>query len=148
MLETTWKRVSRFRKPIKEMEDLFPAFRRDDALKWSKWMHYPGALTILVPRAIILLVGVLLIGFFDSLLVCCYNTRKPKSCFRRSLIVCVNYLLWRLISVFSLGCWCTYKYVEADYSEYLGTSEHQPVGASIGRHQKHKYYRVQEYSTK
>jgi hypothetical protein len=133
MLEYSWKRIERFRKPIKEVEQLFPAFRRDDAKQWRKWMHYPGAMTMLVPRALVLVVVCLSMGMIMTLLVCCYDQSKPKSWLRRNLIRCVHSTGWRIISFFSLGCWQMYKYIEADYSEYLGTSEHQPVGASIGR---------------
>lgn len=69
--EWAWAKVVRFRKPIPELEALVPAFRRQDAQQWRKWMFYPGALTIFFPRFlftlldacfIILLVKILLIG--------------------------------------------------------------------------------------
>ena len=59
LFEWAWYKNQRWRRPIKELDSLLPAFRRNDAEKWSKWMFYPGAVTLLIPRflwALILLV--------------------------------------------------------------------------------------------
>ena len=54
IFEWAWSKTYRFRNPIKELDDMFPAYKRHDALKWKKWYFYPGALTLLVPRMILL----------------------------------------------------------------------------------------------
>lgn len=148
LLEMAWKNTERFRNPVKELDDLFPAFRRNDAKNWKKWMHYPGAMTIIVPRVIVFIVGLLSTTIIIWCLMLCSDHRKPKSCLRKYLINLVHSLGWRFISFFSLGAWIQHKYIDCDYSEYLGTSEHQPNGASIGRKNKRKYYSVEEYSSK
>lgn len=48
--EWAWKRFHRFRHPNEQVSDLFPALRRDDSPKWSKWKFYPGAVLTLIPR--------------------------------------------------------------------------------------------------
>ena len=53
LFEWAWFRMRRFRKPNKDLDVIYPAYRRDDALKWSKMKLYPGALTLLVPRLFI-----------------------------------------------------------------------------------------------
>mmetsp|Transcript_16369 Transcript_16369/g.22139 ORF Transcript_16369/g.22139 Transcript_16369/m.22139 type:complete len:125 (+) Transcript_16369:50-424(+) len=48
--EWAWYKMRLYRKPIKELDDMLPAFRRTDADRWSKWKFYPGAVTIMLPR--------------------------------------------------------------------------------------------------
>ena len=43
----------KFRDPIKELEDVMPNWRRDDAAKWRKWRFYLGGITIMLPRFLI-----------------------------------------------------------------------------------------------
>ena len=50
LFEKSYYRLRRFRNPNKDLDALYPAYRREDAAKWQKWRLYPGALTILVPR--------------------------------------------------------------------------------------------------
>ena len=57
IFEWAWRKNSRFRKPIDELDKLMPAFHRSDAQKWAKWKYYPGAMTLMIPR---FLTGVLL----------------------------------------------------------------------------------------
>ena len=61
LLEWAWKKNVRFREPIQELEDLMPAFRRYDAKNWARWAHYPGAMTIMIPR--LFLVNILSVIF-------------------------------------------------------------------------------------
>ena len=65
LLEGAWKKNVRFRKPIVELDQLMPAFRRYDAEKWAKWKHYPGAMTLMIPR---FLIGITL-GFIFCILI-------------------------------------------------------------------------------
>jgi len=52
LFEWAWCKMYRFRHPIKELEAIMPAYRRDDASKWAKWKFYPGAVTCMIPRFI------------------------------------------------------------------------------------------------
>ena len=50
IFEKTWYQTRRFRKPIQELDAQFPELCRPDAPEWQKWKHYPGAVTVLLPR--------------------------------------------------------------------------------------------------
>ena len=50
IFEWAWYSTYRFRNPQSEIDNLVPVFRRDDAKRWAKWMHYPGAVTMMLPR--------------------------------------------------------------------------------------------------
>ena len=54
----------RWRKPIMDLDILLPAFRRTDADKWHKWMLYPGAMTLLIPRFFLGVINVLILVIF------------------------------------------------------------------------------------
>ena len=53
LFEWAWAKSYRFRNPIKELDDMFPATKRIDATKWKKWYFYPGAVTLLLPRFVL-----------------------------------------------------------------------------------------------
>ena len=55
ILEISWYKFRRFRNPNKDLDAIYPAYRRDDAVKWQKWTLYPGAVTIMIPRIIFML---------------------------------------------------------------------------------------------
>jgi hypothetical protein len=114
---------------------MFPAFRRKDALTWRKWKFYPGAMFLLVPKAIFTVLMMLLNVLIVKIFMTCHDPRKPLKGCRKFLINGTYYLTARLISVFSFFTWSTYRYMsetEVDYSEYLGTNEPQPIEASLG----------------
>ena len=56
--EWGWRSTYRFRNPIKELDDQFPAYRRLDAFKWRKIDFYFGAMTIMIPRIIFIMLAV------------------------------------------------------------------------------------------
>ena len=65
-LEYAWFLTRRYRNPNKDLDDLYPAYRRADALKWKKCWLYPGALTLLVPRMLITFIAFLSLYFWLS----------------------------------------------------------------------------------
>lgn len=64
-IEYTWYRTKRFRENNEERDERFPAFRRYDAVKWSRWKFYPGALLMMPTRIVMLLLD----GIFLALVV-------------------------------------------------------------------------------
>ena len=63
LFEWAWAKTYRVRNPNKELDEIFPAYRRSDGPKWKKWQFYPGAMIILVPKLILanfLLISLLL----------------------------------------------------------------------------------------
>ena len=68
--EWAWYMMYRYRKPIPELEELMPAFRRDDSKRWAKWKFYPGAVTIMLPRLIFgIVLGLTLCIFLKIMLI-------------------------------------------------------------------------------
>ena len=50
IFEHAWKKIERQRNPNRELDALFPQFKRPDCEKYVKWHFYPGAMTMLIPR--------------------------------------------------------------------------------------------------
>ena len=152
LFERTWKNVERFRNPPSaELDELFPAFRRRDAVNWRKWKFYPGAMFLLFPRMILFLLISIISYLLVKILMVCHDPQKPIKGCRKFLINGLYYIVARLIAVFVFFTWSTYKYLdekECDYSEYLGTNEIQPVDSSLGRLMKDFYSRTNEHSSR
>ena len=55
LFELAWFKFRRFRNPNKDLDAIYPAYRREDALSWKKWTLYPGAVTMMLPRIIFML---------------------------------------------------------------------------------------------
>ena len=108
LLERAWIDVSRFRNPNMELEELMPAVRRTDALYWRKWMLYPGAMTLLIPRVLFTVVLMCANAAGVRILLIGADVEKPLIGPRKFLINCLFYICWRLISVFGLFTWHTY----------------------------------------
>lgn len=152
MLELTWKSVVRFRNPPSaELNDLFPAFRRNDSQQWRKWKLYPGAMFVMVPRFLILVFVLTFTVLFVNIFLICHDSRKPLTGCRKFLVNGTFYIAARLIGVFSFLTWHTYHYLgenEVDYSEYLGHNQLHPVGSSLGGLMKDFYSRPHEHSSR
>lgn len=81
--------MRRFRKPIAELDDMLPSFRRNDAKRWSKIFFYPGAVTIMLPRMIIVSSMVIMCALFSQILLIGQTMDQPiKGCRK----VCVKFV--------------------------------------------------------
>ena len=67
--EWGWKRTWRYRHPIKELDEKFPAYRRTDAVKWVKGSFYFGAMTIMIPRILFIFLATLLLTIMVKVLL-------------------------------------------------------------------------------
>jgi hypothetical protein len=135
VFELVWKRTIRYRRPIKELNDLFPAFRRNDSVHWKKWLLYPGAVTVMLPRFMLLFVLLMITGFVCKLLTLCTDLNKPMSRVRKNLVRCSVYICFKCISLLVFFNWSRHRYLtsdEADYSEFLGANYSKRVSSSIG----------------
>ena len=143
MLEGAWKNTIRFRcPPSQELEDLFPAFRRTDALKWPKWKLYPGAMLLLVPRMLSIVITLLLLTFFLKITLVCHDLDKPLRGCRKTVINFFYKVAARSLGVFGFFTWHTYVILteeEVDYSLYLGTNQATPIPSSIGGQMRRLY---------
>ena len=50
ILEWAWYNTKRVHNVNEERDSMFPAFRRIEAKHWNKWMHYPIAMTLVLPK--------------------------------------------------------------------------------------------------
>ena len=114
IFERTWQSTSRFRNPNKDLDTLFPAFRRDDAARWARWQFLPGAMFLLIPRLIWLVMM-----FFLNVLLCRIFTighdhTKPYKGVRKFLVNFGYYITSRSTGVICYSTWNTYKYLSED----------------------------------
>jgi len=77
IFEVCWKVT----KPIREIDEArdskYPAFRRYDAVKWRRWKFYPGAVTFLLPRFLLVLGNLVLCWVFTVIFTLGANIDKP-----------------------------------------------------------------------
>lgn len=82
----------------------------------------------MLPRLILGGILLMLIVVVLNVLLIGHDDRRPMGSVRRTLVRNAYKFLVRMIGLFTLWTWHTYENVEnVDYSEYLGTSEVQPV---------------------
>ena len=109
-----------FDKKYDSLNDMFPGFRRTDCKKWSRWKFYPGAMTILIPR-IVLITFLVLLGWAGlCLLLCCHDMKKPLgTCHRVTVRGFYKFILCMVMFLYG-GCFTTVYEQNVDYSKWLG----------------------------
>ena len=116
---------------VDEEEDRkHPAFRRLDTAEFSKWKLFAGAMTLLLPRIIILLSYSCVVFVFLRVvyIVKGLDTKKypPKSIWAlRKIFVYFQSILMRACFGYSM----TWQKVDFDYSFYLGTNWREELAA-------------------
>jgi 1-acyl-sn-glycerol-3-phosphate acyltransferase len=108
-----------------ELSDKFPAFRRADSKRWSRWNLYPGALTCLLPRIAWHVCSIGLIGIICIFLTIGLDLSKPVTGVRKTLM---RWTMSGILRVMMVVAFFTDIHREeiteddprADYSEYLG----------------------------
>jgi len=122
MLEWAWRSLKRFRNPNLKLDKVMYMYERFDAKNWAKWKCYPGALTLLLPRILIMIFSILALGLtMNILLIGTPANDKPlqkgirKSCLKFWVKLTCNFHC-----IFGFWAYCTYEYVNWDYEEYLG----------------------------
>ena len=127
--EWAWWKLRRFRKPIAELDQQFPELARKDAPLWKKWKLYPGAVTLLVPRLLLVIIFCLLMALLLWLALICHDRRRPLSGCRRSIVRAIVYGGTWLISLVGWFTSLSYRRMSRDqvnfYEEYLGSQEEQ-----------------------
>ena len=129
LFEWAWAKNRRFRKPVKQLDQLLPAFRRFDAEKWHKWMFYPGALTLCVPRLLMSVTIGTIICLGLKLLLLCHPLQKPiKGC--RSTLIRLWFkmmtTLFQFFVNFNIATWRKLTPEDVNYYEqWLGPRQEQ-----------------------
>lgn len=121
IFELAWKDTYRFRQEDEERDRLFPAFRRLDVQNWrnSKWMFYPGAVTLLPIRAIISLGSFTLCCLCLHVVMLGHDANKPTTGLRDWLR---RFLFRSWNSLIPLAAFMSVEFerIDYDYSYYLG----------------------------
>ena len=129
IFEYSWYKTRRWRKPIAEVDNLLPAYRRPDAAKWSKFAFYPGAVTMMVPRfAIGVTLGLTLCIILKIALLCQPMDQPIKGCRKCFIRVCykVSTFLFQLITNFHFVRFKRLTMEDVNhYTEWLGPVEVQ-----------------------
>ena len=124
LFEWAWYKNRRWRKPILELDEIVPAFRRTDANKWHKWMLYPGAMTLLIPRFLFGLVVVLILCVFVKIALICQPMNAPIRGCRKCFIRWCYRIACFLFQFFSNFNFVTWSYLSMSdvkhYEEWLG----------------------------
>ena len=135
LLEWAWHVTQRIHNVDEERDALFPAFRRLEAKHWNKWLHYPIAVTLALPKLwflFIMLPGAAVLG---KIILFGYKQR-PIVGWRKT---------WADIQYFCCG-WFFHMTLNVkveriraddfDYSEWLGPGykEKQELPAKVSTH--------------
>jgi 1-acyl-sn-glycerol-3-phosphate acyltransferase len=120
LIEYCWART----RPIREIDEArdskYPAFRRYDAVKWSRWKFYPGAVTFMFPRLFIMFFNLFLCWVFTLIITLGSNIEnQPIRGCRKRIINCLYWTQAKLEGIFYFYR-TSYKKVDFDYSYYLG----------------------------
>ena len=122
--EFMWKKTWRYRNPITELDEQFPAYRRTDAQKWRKLDFYLGAMTIMIPRLIWMSLMVMLLTLCIKIILIGAPKDGQLSGGRKA---CLNFwykLIVYLIAGVTFFMRLTYQYQTLDdvhfYQEYVG----------------------------
>ena len=100
LFEWAWAKSYRVRNPIKELDDMFPAYKRLDATKWKKYYFYPGALTLLVPRFVLgTLCFASLVLWINITMIGQEKNAPIGRCRKRCLLFWYKYHTYILVSV-------------------------------------------------
>ena len=126
--EYVWYKSRRHRKPIKELDELMPAFRRIDAHRWSKWRFYIGSF-FLWPRGFIALTYMLVHCLNSKILFLGHDLNTPVTGFRKWLVYLESrWVAWSWMVV-PCAVVIDWEYVKPEdvnyYEEFLGTREEQ-----------------------
>jgi 1-acyl-sn-glycerol-3-phosphate acyltransferase len=122
LIEKVLKNTRRCREVVEERDRMFPAWRRIDAHRMTRCMLYPGAIMLLVPRLIALVVGFTIL----YMLLAVINFGRTKEELFKQTPGCRTSLTRFLIAtgcrLILLGfCICSKKRrVASDYTKYLG----------------------------
>ena len=130
LFEYGWSKTRRFRNPNLDLNAIYPAYHRDDALRWQKYRFYPGAVTLLVPRFVLTcIIGLIMWFWLGVFTIGKADDGTPISGCRKTCLSLIFKFHIHLISLFSCFNILHYQYVTdaevGGYEEYLGSPSEQ-----------------------
>lgn len=120
LFEYSWHQTACVRDGNEKRDQQYPAFRRQDVKRWRRWKFYPGALTIMPLR--LLLLSIIGISAYISVRIVTIGHNFEKA----PLLGCRARLVRSLTGFYSralLLASCmryTVKKIDYDYTQYLG----------------------------
>lgn len=121
LFEWAWSKTALVRQIDEARDSLFPAWRREDTKKWSRLRFYPGAMTIMPLRFVLMLLVLIATYPVLRLIFIGKDIRKKVSDTRRRLQQAWYAFAARsLLNIFFIVTVDTYKNQNFDYSYYLG----------------------------
>ncbi len=86
IFELSWKKT----RPIREIDEArdskYPSFRRYDAKLWQRWKFYPGALTLMFPRLILVILNLVLCWILTLIITIGFDMEQPLTGWRNAII--------------------------------------------------------------
>ena len=124
-----WYKTGRFRNPIPGLDEQFPELMRHDAPYWAKWRHYPGAVTLMLPRIVFSFSLVPVMAIILMIVLIGHDRNKPITGLRKVLCqgtIRVTIYLICLVMYFTFMSSerITLEQVN-NYEEYLGPISEQ-----------------------
>lgn len=116
---------------LEALHSQFPYIRRTDAKGWSRCQFWPGAMTVLIPRVLIMFICFFMLWLGVSILLIGYDSSGPLVGCRKCLVR-TTYKFW-MGMIFYLVFFAHSRTVyeqNVDYSEWLGPEDGKPVSAS------------------
>lgn len=122
MFEYAMKRMRSVREIIEERDSMFPAWRRLDIKRISRWRMYPIAMTIMPIRIFACIFGLIILFLLAKLCYCgrIQELKSQQTKGRRK-----KFMEWLLTfacncGLFIMGTYTTTRLADTDYSEWLG----------------------------
>lgn len=119
MFEMAWKYTAKHRLVDEARDSQFPAWRRNDAPKWTKYYFYPLAATVLPLRFLGFVAGFIFAVFFNKIALINHDLNQPIPAWKR-MITRISITVGSLIVMVSTGIFVKIQRPNVDYSKYLG----------------------------
>ena len=128
-LEWSWYKFRRFRNPNKDLDILYPAYRRNDSPHWQKWKLYPGAMTLMIPRILIGTILAINLIIWLKLFMLGHTDGNPIVGCRRAILSFFYKMHVHLQCAFTWFTRVKWQRISSEqvgnYEEYLGTVDQQ-----------------------
>ena len=125
VFEWAWAKFARFRRPNKDLNELFPAMSRSDSPKWQKWKFYPGAVTLMLPKILFCILVFVILLLCLNIVMIGHAVDQPVTGVRKTLLKIIYKSASLSMGIGGLNTWFNSpRYITLDevnrYEKYLG----------------------------
>lgn len=121
LFEYSWYQTACVRDGNEKRDQQYPAFRRQDVKRWRRWKFYPGALTIMPLRLILLLIIGISAYISVRIVTIGHNFEKGSVMGCRARVVRSLTGFYCRVLLLASCMRYTVKQIDYDYSQYLGS---------------------------